>query len=190
MATILLFHHALGQTPGFHAFAEELRHAGHTVHTPDLFDGKTFASIEEGLAHVEQGGGFDEIIRRGVASAEGLPPDLVYAGFSLGVVPAQKLAQTRPGARGAIFGYSCVPPAMFGAPWPTGVPVEMHFKEEDKWAEEDLPAARELARDVPGAVLYLYPGSGHYFADPGSGDYDPAAAKLFMARTLAFLERI
>jgi len=190
MATILLFHHALGQTPGFHAVAKDLRKAGHTVHTPDLFDGKTFATIEDGLAHVESTGGFDEIIRRGVASADGLPADLVYAGFSLGVVPAQKLVQSRPGARGAVFGYSCVPPAMFGTPWPAGVPVEIHIKEDDKWAEEDLPAARELARDVPGARLFVYPGSGHYFADPSSSDFDPEAAKLFRERTLAFLGRI
>jgi esterase/lipase len=101
MAEVLLFHHAMGQTDGFHAFADELRHAGHTVHTPDLFDGRTFDSIEEGMAFAESLGFPDEIIARGERAAGDLPNDLVYAGFSLGVVPAQKLAQTRPGARGA-----------------------------------------------------------------------------------------
>jgi dienelactone hydrolase len=190
MATVLLFHHALGQTPGFLAFADELRSAGHTVLTPDLFDGKTFGSIEEGLAYVEQVGSFGEIIRRGTATAEGLPADLVYAGFSLGVVPAQKLAQTRPGARGAILCYSCVEPSNFGPSWPDGVPVEIHIKEEDEWAAEDLPAARALARDVPEAELFLYPGSGHYFADPSFHHYDAPAAALLMERTLRFLQRV
>jgi len=189
MATVLLFHHALGQTPGFLAFADELRVAGHTVYTPDLFDGKTFATIEEGLAHVEQTGGFEELIRRGTATADGLPSDIVYAGFSLGVVSAQKLAQTRPGARGAILCSSCVPASAFGA-WPTGVPVEIHINEHDTWAEEDLPAARDLARDVPRAELFLYPGSGHYFADPSFHDYDESSAKLLMKRTLQFLRRV
>src|SRR5258708_15348980 len=170
-ATVLLFHHALGQSPGFLAFADELRGAGHIVHTPDLFDGKTCGSIEEGLAYVEQVGGFMEIIRRGTATADGLPAELVYAGFSLGVVPAQKLAQTRPGARGAILCYSCVEPSNFGPSWPRGVPVEIHIKEEDEWAAEDLPAARALARDVPEAELFLYPGSRHYFADPSFHHY-------------------
>ncbi len=65
MAEVLLFHHAQGLTPGIRAFADELRAAGHTVHTPDLFDGRTFASIDEGMAAVKEIG-FDEILERGV----------------------------------------------------------------------------------------------------------------------------
>src|SRR5664280_410012 len=103
MAEVLLFHHALGRTPGVVAFADELRLAGHTVHAPDLFDGRTFDTIDAGMAHVGEIG-FREVIARGERAAEGLPSALVYAGFSLGVLPAQKLAQTRPGARGARLG--------------------------------------------------------------------------------------
>jgi dienelactone hydrolase len=190
MATVLLFHHALGQTPGFFAFADALRAAGHTVHTPDLFDGKTFASIEEGLAHVEQLGGFEQVLRRGKATADGLPADLVYAGFSLGVLPAQALAQTRPGARGAILCYSCVPHAMFSPAWPEGVPVEIHIKEDDDWAAEDRDAARALAAAAPEAELFLYPGTGHYFADASFAHYDAVAAGVLMERTLRFLQRV
>ena len=190
MATVLLFHHALGQTPGFFAFADELRAAGHTMHTPDLFEGRTFASIEEGLAHVEQLGGFEQVMRRGKATADGLPPDLVYAGFSLGVLPAQALAQTRPGARGAILCYSCVPHAMFAPAWPAGVPVEIHIKEDDDWAAEDRDAARALVAVAPEAELFLYPGTGHYFADPSFAHYDGMAAGLLMERTLQFLQGV
>jgi dienelactone hydrolase len=98
MAEVLLIHHALGQTKGFHAFADQLREAGHVVHTPDLYRGLTFASIEEGVGHAQEIG-FGEVINRGRHAAEALPGGLVYAGFSLGVLPAQNLAQTRPGAR-------------------------------------------------------------------------------------------
>ena len=108
MADVLLFHHALGPTEGLHAFANELRQAGHTVHTPDLFEGRTFDSIEAGVGYANEVG-WDEIMARGERAAESLPNELVYGGFSLGVVPAQKLAQTRPGAHGALFFYSCVP---------------------------------------------------------------------------------
>src|SRR5437868_12743835 len=107
MAEVLLFHHALGQTDGFRTFADELRGAGHTVHTPDLFDGRTFATIDEGMAYAEQLGFPDEILARGARAADELPRELVYAGFSLGVLPAQRLAQTRPGARGALLFHSC-----------------------------------------------------------------------------------
>src|SRR5260221_3512214 len=121
MAEVLLFHHAQGQTAGFHAFADELRGAGHTVHTPDLFDGRTFDSIEAGMVYAQEIGFPSEVIERGVQAAEGLPAELVYAGFSLWVVPAPKLAPTRPRARGALLFYSCRPGSEFGTFLPVRV---------------------------------------------------------------------
>jgi dienelactone hydrolase len=190
MTTVLLFHHAQGQTPGFLAFAEELREAGHTVHAPDLYGGgETFGTVDEGVAHASQVG-FGEIIRRGAEAAEGLPEDIVIAGFSLGVMPAQSLAQTRPGARGALLYHGALPPSEFGGPWPEAVPVQIHFMEQDPWAEEDLAVAEAMAKEVEGAELFIYPGSGHLFADPTSEDYDEQAAALLRERTLAFLNRV
>jgi dienelactone hydrolase len=188
MTTLILFHHAQGQTPGFLAFADELREAGHTVHAPDLYDGNTFEDINEGVGYAKKVG-FEEIVNMGTAAGEGLPADIVYGGFSLGVMPAQSLAQTRPGARGALFYHACMPPSEFGGPWPDGVPVEIHMMENDPWAEEDRPAAETLAAEVPDAELFLYPGAGHLFADSSLGDYDKEAAELLMERTLAFLRR-
>jgi dienelactone hydrolase len=189
MATVLLFHHAQGQTPGFLAFADDLRAGGHTVHTPDLYDGRTFGNLREGVAYAEQVG-FPEIIRRGSEAARELPADLVYAGFSLGVMPAQALAQTRPGARGALFFHACVPPAEFGTSWPEAVPVQIHLMDDDQWAAEDRAAAEALVEQIATAELFLYPGSGHLFADPGSGDYDEAAAVLLKKRACVFLQRV
>ena len=131
MAEVVLFHHALGLTSGVVAFADDLRRAGHTVHTPDLFEGRTFAGIEEGMGYAFQIGFPDEVIERGVRAVEKLPAGLVYAAVSLGVLPAQKLAQTRPGARGALLFYSCVPVSAFGSAWPGGVPVQVHGMDAD-----------------------------------------------------------
>jgi len=189
MTTVLLFHHAHGQTDGFLAFADGLREAGHTVHAPDLYEGRTFEDLEEGIAYARQMG-FGEVIGRGTAAAAELPHDIVYAGFSLGVLPAQSLAQTRPGARGALFFHACVPTSEFGSPWPEGVPVQIHMMDADPWAEEDLPAAEALVEEAADAQLFLYPGSGHLFADPSLGDYDEPAAGLLEERTLAFLRRV
>jgi dienelactone hydrolase len=190
MAEVLLFHHAQGQTPGFHAFADEIRRAGHTVHTPDLFDGRTFGSIDDGLAYVTELGGFGEVIDRGVRAAEALPNELVYAGFSLGVVPAQKLAQTRPGARGALLFYSSVPPSEFGTAWPTDVPVQIHGMDADPFFmdEGDVDAAREIVASTEKAELFLYPGDQHYFADSSLPSYDESATRLLTQRVLAFLD--
>jgi dienelactone hydrolase len=188
MAEVLLFHHAQGQTPGFLAFADELRQAGHTVHTPDFFDGRTFGSIDEGMAYVKEMG-FDKVIERGEHAAGGLSNGLVYAGFSLGVVPAQKLAQTRPGARGALLFYSCVPMSEFGGSWPEGVPVQIHGMDADPYFvdEGDIDAAKEIVESTKDAELFLYPGDQHYFADSSLPSYDPDAAALLTQRVLDFL---
>jgi dienelactone hydrolase len=187
VAEVLLFHHVQGLTEGVIAFADELRRAGHTVHTPDLFDGRTFESIEAGLARVEEEG-FEVLAERGIRAAEGLPAELVYAGFSFGVVPAQKLAQTRPGARGALLFYSCLPLEYVG-PWPDGLPGQVHGMDRDPIfaGEGDLEAARALVRQAPSVELFLYPGDQHYFADRSLPSFDGNAAALLTKRVLAFL---
>jgi dienelactone hydrolase len=187
VAEVVLFHHALGLTPGVIAFADELRSAGHTVHTPDLFAGRTFATIADGVGHA-QDIGFGEVMQRGARAVEGLPGGLVYAGFSLGVLPAQMLAQTRPGARGALFFYSCVPTSEFGT-WPAGVPVQVHGMDADPFFvdEGDVDAARALVGEAEDGELFLYPGDQHYFADPTQPAYDPEAAALLTRRVLDFL---
>ena len=188
MAEVLLFHHAQGRTSGVEAFADELRRAGHTVHAPDLYDGRTFATIGEGMAYAEQIGFPYEIIERGTRAADGLPGELVYAGFSLGVLPAQKLAQTRAGARGALLFHSCVPVSEFGS-WPAGVPVQVHAMDADPMfvEEGDLDAARALVESTEHGELFLYPGDQHYFADPSLPSYDADAAALLTKRVLDFL---
>lgn len=193
MAEVLLFHHAQGLTPGITAFADELRAAGHTVHAPDLFDGRTFGSIDEGMAYIK-GNGMDELVEKGEHTADDLPNELVYAGFSFGEMIAQKLAQTRPGARGALLFYSCIPISgewAFG-PWPDGVPVQIHGMDNDPIfvGEGDVEAAREIVAKVEDAELFLYPGDQHYFADSSLPSYDPEATKLLTERVVEFLGRV
>jgi dienelactone hydrolase len=188
---VVLFHHAQGLTPGVAAFVGELRGAGHTVHAPDLFDGRTFGSIGEGMGYAQQIGFPAEVLRRGARAVEGLAPDVVYAGFSLGVLPAQYLAQNRPGARGALLFCSCVPVAEFGPAWPAGVPVQVHGMDADPVfaGEGDIDAARELIGQAADGELFLYPGDQHYFADSSLPSYDPAATALLTRRVLDFLGR-
>jgi dienelactone hydrolase len=189
MADVILFHHALGLTPGIEEFAATLRKAGHTVHTPDLFEGKTFATIDDGVGYAGEIG-FGEIMDRARRAADGLPAGVVYLGVSLGVVAAQMLAQTRAGARGAVLCYSCVPYTEFGEAWPDGVPVQIHGMDADPYFadEGDLDAARELVASADNAELFVYSGDQHYFADSTLPSYRPEAAELLMSRVLEFLD--
>jgi dienelactone hydrolase len=191
VAEILLFHHAQGLTPGCLSFADELRASGHRVHVPDLYDGRVFDELSSGIRYAEQELGLDALMTLASGIAEELPSELVYAGFSLGVLPAQMLAQTRPGARGALLFHSAVPPAEFGGDWPANVPVQIHIMDRDRFAlEGDLEAARELAASQPRAELFEYPGEKHLFLDRSLGDYDEAAAALVRRRAASWLDSL
>lgn len=191
MAEVLLFHHAHGLTSGVRDFAGLLRRAGHVVHTPDLYDGHVFEELKDGIAYAARAG-FDTIIARGVEAAEALPNELVYAGFSLGVLPAQKLAQTRDGAIGALLFHSFVPVSELGDRWPPGVGVQIHGMERDALFvdEGELDAARALVEADLNAELFLYPGNKHLFADSSLLSYDRSAAALLVERVLAFLDNV
>ena len=195
MAEVLLVHHVQGLTDGVRAFADELRSGGHTVHTPDLFDGERPATLEEGLAYAQKIGeeALDRQVRRIVAD---LPQGLVYAGFSWGVMTAQRLAQTRPGARGALLYEACLPVTGEWAigPWPAGVPVQVHGMAKDPFfgLEGDLDAARELVATIGtelGAV-FVYPGERHLFTDSSLPSYDADATAQVLRRSREFLDRL
>jgi len=186
MADILLFHHAQGLTEGVAAFADELRAAGHRVTVPDLYNGRTFPTVEAGVTHAKSLG-FASLLAAGVAAADSFPNEIVYGGFSLGLMPAQRLAQQRPGARGALLYHGGVPVTEFGDAWPDGVPLQAHVMRDDPWG--DVDDVRELVSQASGE-LFLYDGDAHLFTDRSLDAYDPAAAGLVMKRTLAFLDAL
>jgi dienelactone hydrolase len=191
MTEIVLFHHGQGLTTGVTAFADRLRSAGHTVHLPDVYDGQTFQTLEDGIAHLRSVGA-QKLVDDAVARAEGLPAEVVYIGFSLGVMAAQQLAQNRAGALAAVLVGSAVPASEFGdGGWPAGVPLQIHSMDADPIfvGEGDIEAAHELVATA-GAELFLYPGDGHMFIDDSLDEYDPAATDLVIERTLALLERV
>ncbi|NEA33514.1 dienelactone hydrolase family protein [Streptomyces sp. SID13031] len=191
MAEIVLFHHAQGLTEGVRTFAGELRQAGHTVHLPDSYEGNVFDTLDEGLDYAKATG-FGAIAAAEALGEGELGDGLFYAGFSLGVIPAQQLAQTRAGARGALFLHGCLPVSEFSEAWPAGVPVQVHAMEQDPFFIEedgDLDSAKALVASTSDAELFLYPGKEHLFTDSSLPAYDEAAATLLKTRVLEFLAR-
>jgi dienelactone hydrolase len=191
MTHVLLLHHAQGLTPGVVALADRLRAAGHEVTTPDVYDGHVFDTLDEGIGYAKEVG-FGTLLERGLAAADAVPAEAVHVGLSLGVMAAQQLAQTRPGARGALLLASCLPVSEFGDAWPAGVPVQVHGADHDEvfMSEGDVDAARELVAEADDAELFLYPATGHLFFDESLADFDPGAAALLEERVLAFLARV
>ncbi|MEU0076476.1 dienelactone hydrolase family protein [Micromonospora tulbaghiae] len=195
MAEIVLFHHIQGLTDGVRALADSLRSGGHTVHAPDLFDGERPATIEDGAALTKRIGG-DVLDRRADALVADLPAGLVYAGVSWGAAIAQRLAQTRAGARAALLYEACLPVTGEWAigPWPDGVAVQVHGMEHDPFfgLEGDVDAARELVSIVgpERGELYVYPGDRHLFTDSSLPSYDPEATALVVSRSRELLDRL
>ena len=187
MAEIVLFHHVGGLTSGVVAFADRLRDAGHVVQTPDLFEGRTFADLADGIAHVDSLGE-ETIAARAADLVAPMARDLVYGGMSMGAARAAEQVLARPGARAAFFLYGTVAPSWWDATWPAGVPTQAHVTEGDPFREPDAEA--EYAADVAGGELFVYPGSGHLFAEPGHEHYDDEVARLATDRVLAFLSRV
>ena len=193
MAEVLIFHHAQGLTPGS-------THSPTTCGPPATPSTRRICSTGARSARSRTGwrtssrSASRRSCDRGVHTADDLPAELVYAGFSLGEMVAQKLAQTRPGARGALLFYSCIPISgewAFG-PWPDGVPVQIHGMDDDPIfvGEGDVDAAREIVATVDDAELFLYPGDQHYFADSSLPSYDADATALLTQRVLEFLARV
>ncbi len=195
MAEMVLFHSALGLRPGVTAAADRLRAAGHTVHAPDYYDGEVFDDLEEGLRKRDELG-YAEIVRRAREAVAGLPAGLVFAGFSLGAVPAELLAAGRPGALGAVLMHAAIPVEELGEfgveRWPEGVPLQVHYAAEDPWVEVEEVAALGDAVGRAGAAFeeHTYPGSGHLFADPDLPEYDRSSSEAMWERVLAFLDRV
>lgn len=190
MTEILLLHHIQGLTPGVLELADRLREGGHTMHTPDVFEGRTFESIEDGAAYCREVG-FDEMRQRGVRAADELPEQIVYAGLSLGVMAAQWLVQNRPGALGGLFYHGVIDPAEFGA-WPDGTPAQVHAMDADPEFIDagDLEMAQPFLDSHDEVELFLYPGNGHLFTDSSLAAYDEGATKLVVERSLGFLDRV
>jgi dienelactone hydrolase len=192
MTDVVLFHHVMGLTDGVREFAERLTAGRSAVHTPDLYEGEIAGNLQSGFAVMERIGeaAITDRIDRALAD---LPQELVYAGMSYGAMTAQRLAQTRPGARGALLYEACVPidgDWAFG-PWPTDVPVQVHGMDDDEFFahEGDLDAARDLVEAVDEGELFTYPGRRHLFLDSSLPSYEPQAAELALERSRAFLDR-
>lgn len=187
MAEILLLHHICGLTSGVAELAAGWRAAGHTVHIPDLFEGRTFTTIDAGSEYAGNIGS-DEVRARASRAAEELSADLVYAGISMGVMAAQALAASRPGARGAVLMEGFVAPEWAG-PWPEGLPAQIHGMDNDEFFahEGDLDHARALASSRTDVELFTYSGDRHLFEDRSLPSYDAEAAALLNRRVLDFL---
>ncbi|MDO5633915.1 MAG: dienelactone hydrolase family protein [Micrococcus sp.] len=191
MAQIILFHHARGLTEGVRRFAELIEAGGHTVHTPDLYDGRVFETVEEGVAFAKELG-TSTITARGIETIMDYPQASVVAGISLGALPAHCAAQTIPAFRACLSISAALPLNAFAPLWPPHVALQVHLGERDPWAvDEDLPLARSYAAtaehpDRP-ADLFEYDTDAHLFMDNTDPGYSKALTDLCVSRIIELL---
>ncbi|AXE82711.1 dienelactone hydrolase family protein [Streptomyces atratus] len=184
---IMLFHSTYGLRPAVHAAAHRLRAAGHEVQVPDLFEGHTFETVEEGMAFKEEVGK-DELLRRAVlAAAPYSDRGLVYAGFSFGASTAQTLALGDEKARGLLLFHGTSDIAENATV--DELPVQLHVADPDPFETHDWLNSWYLQMQRTGAdvEVYRYPGAGHLFTDPELPDHDAASAELAWKVALGFL---
>jgi dienelactone hydrolase len=187
---IMLFHSTYGLRPAVHRAADRLRAAGHEVWTPDLFDGRTFDTVEEGMAYNEELGK-EELLKRAVlAAAPYSERGLVYAGFSLGAATAQTLALGDAKARGLLLLHGTSDIAATASV--DGLPVQLHVAEPDAYETDDWLSAWYLQMRKVGAdvEVYRYAGAGHLYTDSDLPDYDEEAAEATWRVALGFLETL
>ena len=189
MTEIVLLHHICGLTPGVHALADAFRAAGHTVHTPDLFDGATFSTVEQG-AEYARGVGFEALRTRGLAAVGEHPGAGVVAGISFGTMAALAAVATLPDVRTGLLLEGFADPEHFGG-LPAGARLQVHGMDADPFfaGEGDLDAAREVAAVRPEVEVFTYPGDRHLFVDASLASSDPEATALVVQRCLEMLER-
>lgn len=185
MSDILLLHSALGLRPAVTQFAELLRAGGHTVHTPDFYDGALFEASAEGLAHRDEVGA-RELFGRVQSGLETVPDDAVLAGFSLGAAFAQRLAGDRPQALAIVLMHSVAAPR---GDW-RRQPVQVHRYESDPFIEQDDVRDLQSAVQSSGAIFedVVVPGRGHLFTDLDTPDGNRAARDAAAQRVLDLLD--
>lgn len=185
----VLFHSALGRRPAVLDWAGRLRAEGLAVEAPDLYDGHVYDDLEDGMAY-GNGLGIPELVRRARVATAHVPGPVLYAGFSGGAAAALAALLARPeSACGALLMHGALPLAAFDAQqWPTGVPVELHYAEADPFVDQAAVDALRLDVEAAGGSyeVFTYPGNAHLFADPGTQEYDRAAAELMWERVSAF----
>ncbi|WP_369267446.1 dienelactone hydrolase family protein [Streptomyces harbinensis] len=190
MADVVLFHSAYGLRPAVHTAAERLRAAGHRVVVPDLYDGRTADTVEEGM-EIKDGIGRDVLLRRAIAAtAPYSDAGLVYAGFSLGASLAQTLALGDVKARGLLLLHGTADIAEDASV--DGLPVQLHVADPDPFEPHDWLTAwyLRIGRTGAEAEVFPYPGAGHLYTDPELPDYDAQAAEATWRVALAFVDEV
>jgi dienelactone hydrolase len=191
VATVALFHSALGVRPGVDDAAELLRSRGHEVRVVDQYAGRVFDDYETAMAYVEEVG-FPALMAKALELTADLPDGFVTAGFSNGGGMAEFVAGSRP-VSGVLILSGALDPAEIGLTWPRGVPAQIHYTVDDPFRSQEGIDAVVAAAEAAGAAVEIfdYPGSGHLFADPSKADeYQPAEAALMWERVTGFLDRI
>lgn len=192
---VLLLHSWWGLTESIKDRVNELADAGYAALAPDLFDGAVPGSDAEGrelLAATDA-----NLLAAGVQSCADalrrMPASddrpIIVVGFSMGASLGLWFSERFADQVRAVVGFYGTQGIDFQH---TRSDYQLHMVADDPLVDPDELALMEASFGLAGrgAEIHVYPDVAHHFAEPGTAGYDPVAADLAWARTLAFLDRL
>ena len=189
---VMVLHAWWGLTPLFHELCERLAHAGFVAFAPDLYQGRTAATIGEAEALMAQrdSAAMQAIASGALAHLRAHPAvrgaGVAAVGFSMGAAWAAELASAAADDISAVVLFYGVVDADFTK---ARAAYLGHFGENDEW--EPLDGVRQMEAQLRAAgraaTIHLYPGAQHWFFESNRPEYNAEAAELAWQRTIEFL---
>lgn len=192
---VVVFHAWWGLNDDVTGFADRLADAGFFVIAPDLYSGAVTAGVDEAKRLT---GSVDEEHANAIALAAlerlarrpgGSGAIAGAVGFSFGAHWSVWCPTQQDGRGASVVYYGTTGGPVLGQP---GGPVLGHFAEDDPFeGPEDIAAFKEGLREGGRAsTIHLYPGTGHWFAEPSRDAYRREASDVAFERTVEFLRRV
>ena len=196
---VVVLHAWWGLTEPFQQVCDQLAQAGFVALAPDLYHGKTTASVEEAEELVGALNQDEERVRGDIAGAVQVLRQhtathradgrgkLALVGFSLGGAYALDMSVTLAEEIAAVVTFYAAYPGLDYRR--ASAAYLCHFAEDDPFEPAESVAEMEQVLQAAGrpVTVYTYPGTKHWFFEENRPEYDAQAARLAWERTIAFL---
>ncbi|HKV59480.1 MAG TPA: dienelactone hydrolase family protein [Ktedonobacteraceae bacterium] len=198
---VVVLHAWWGLTDIFKHACDRLAEAGFVALAPDLYQGKTTASIEEAQVlgdaldrdmerwRGDIAGAMQVLRQHDATHLAGGRGKLAFVGFSLGGAYALDMSVTQAEEVAAVVTfYDSYPGLDYRR---AKAAYLLHFAEDDPFKSAESVAEMEQELQAAGrtVTVYTYPGTKHWFMEENRPEYNAQAARLAWEHTIEFLHQ-